>query len=122
MSNLPPIIPPDDFENVVYIRSLLSSMPSVQPPEKFEEAVQQSVHRPSFTLRNGTVLVVVLGLLSGLVYWVSIAHDVVAPIPAAPMPTLQVNTPPLPIAPSKTNPDSSSKKRVWSKPKGVTGY
>lgn len=151
MSHVPPIPPPEDFELGVFVRSFLSGLPAVQPPLTFEDAVLRAVHRTLFTPRNWAIVVVILGLIVGLVYWVSFHNVRAVDTPRETVPNFNVTRPSLPLIGPKSNlsaldspiiitptfeaiilpvptvsiivaPRPSGKKRVSSRLKGVAGY
>ena len=151
MPNIPPIPPPQDFELGVFVRSFLSGLPAVQPPDTFEDAVHRAAHRSSFTLRNWTKVVVVVGLVGGLVFWVNSRNRSVVHTTPETVPTFNVTRPPLPLMKTQSNLDAldspivitpafkaivlplprqsiisasnrTGKRRVSNRPKGVAGY
>jgi|GEM_PF-2447087 len=95
MPGIPPILPPEDFELGVFVRSFLTGLPEVKPPDTFEDAVHRAVCRRSFTLRNWIIVLVGMGLIGGLIYWVSFHNVSVVHTPVETVPNFYVVRPSL---------------------------
>ena len=69
MSTLPAVEAPLDFEQAVYLRSLLSSLPSVPPPVAFESKVLKTAASAGLSASMLAVVVLAVVTFSGVFWW-----------------------------------------------------
>ncbi|MBK6291506.1 MAG: hypothetical protein IPH85_03615 [Ignavibacteria bacterium] len=123
MSTLPPVQPPDDFERVVYLRSLLSSLPPIETPVSFEDKVLKKARSGGAVYRLLIVATTVLGLLGGVVWWTSQPNiTVVRAVNQIESPTVDLyDLPPVPVEVDKRY-EKLRKKKTQEPRFGVAGH
>ena len=100
MNKLSLITPPDDFEQGVFVKTLLQKLDPAQPPPSFEEQVMGRVRKPGnvrWLVTSAGITLIVSGLIS--VFWISATPQLVRVAAVPKIEGMHINLENLPPAP-----------------------